>query len=541
MFNNMKIGTRLGLCFGLMLFIIGSVSVIGVTQMGAIDERTQVLANDKWPKTVWSNDIIDSINVVARAMRNILLWRDANEVAKEQTRIVEAIQLIDERIAKLDGLVRSAEGRRLLGAVKEARDGYLVDQREFLRLVGAGKKEQATALLLTRVRKSQGSYLSAVDALIKHQGEGVDKAAIEAGAAYQAGRNLLVGLALIGILLAAGVGYWITRSITTPIREAVGVAHALAGGDLTVRVEVKNRDETGALLAAMKEMVEKISGVIGEVSSAAEALSSASEEVSATAQSLSQGASEQAASVEETSSTTEQASASIKQNSENALVTNGIAEKASQQAIEGGAAVRETVDAMKEIADKIGVIEDIAYKTNLLALNAAIEAARAGEHGKGFAVVADEVRKLAERSQVSAQAISSLASGSVKIAERAGALLDEMLPSIKKTAELVQEIAASSEEQATGISQLNTAISQLEKVAQQSASSSEELASTSEEMSSQAGQLMETIRFFKVEVGTVEKAAAPKAAVGRVRGGRPHDATDHGRGERDFERLGVVA
>jgi len=226
----------------------------------------------------------------------------------------------------------------------------------------------------------------------------------------------------------------------------------------------------------------------------------------------------------------------VAQNAENAKVTDNMANTASQQATEGGQAVGETVDAMKQIADKIGIIEDIAYKTNLLALNAAIEAARAGEHGKGFAVVADEVRKLAERSQVSAQEISELAGNSVKIAERAGQLLEEMLPSIKRTADLVQEISAASEEQATGVNQVNTAVAQLDKVSQQSASSSEELASTAEEMSSQAQQLNETVGFFRVAQGKAAKVIthAPFKASGHPSAlhGTAHDLE-----EDDFERF----
>jgi len=307
------------------------------------------------------------------------------------------------------------------------------------------------------------------------------------------------GSLVAAVLLVIGLAAWIiSRSITTPLNDAVGVANQLAAGDLTARIEVNSKDETGMLLTAMKNMVEKLSQVIGEVRSSADSLSSASEEVSATAQSMSQASSEQAASVEETSASVEQMSASINQNTENAKVTNGMAESASKQANEGGVAVKDTVTAMKSIADKIGIIDDIAYQTNLLALNAAIEAARAGEHGKGFAVVAAEVRKLAERSQVAAQEIGEVAKGSVSLAERAGKLLDEIVPAIGKTSDLVQEIAAASEEQTSGVAQINTAMGQLNQITQQNASSSEELAATAEEMSGQAEQLQQLVGFFKV-------------------------------------------
>ncbi|WP_168798546.1 methyl-accepting chemotaxis protein [Herbaspirillum sp. ST 5-3] len=299
---------------------------------------------------------------------------------------------------------------------------------------------------------------------------------------------------LIGLLLA----YFVGRNITRSLAQAVQVATSLSEGDLTAQIEVRSRDETGQLLSAMKIMVEKLGQIIGEVRGAADNLSSASEEVSATAQSMSQATSEQAASVEETSATLEQATASINQNAENAKVTDGMASKAAKEANEGGEAVAQTVTAMKSIAAKIGIIDDIAYQTNLLALNAAIEAARAGEHGKGFAVVAAEVRKLAERSQVAAQEIGEVASSSVQLAERAGKLLDEIVPSISKTSDLVQEIAAASEEQSRGVTQINTAMVQLNQITQQNASSSEELAATAEEMSSQAQQLQQAVSFFKM-------------------------------------------
>ena len=293
---------------------------------------------------------------------------------------------------------------------------------------------------------------------------------------------------------------WATRRMVAfPLRKAVAMAEKLAAGDLAVDIEeARSRDEAGTLLAAMKQMVAQFAHTIGEVRSAADNLASASEEVSATSQGLSQASSEQAASVEETTSSMEQMTASIQQNTENAKVTDGMATKAAKDAVEGGEAVEQTVAAMRNIAEKISIIDDIAYQTNLLALNAAIEAARAGEHGKGFAVVAAEVRKLAERSQVAAAEIGEVAGSSVDLAERAGKLLGEIVPAIQKTSDLVQEIAAGSEEQASGVGQINDAMEQLNQITQQNASSSEELSATAEEMSAQAQQLQQVMSFFKL-------------------------------------------
>ncbi|MBK9348863.1 MAG: nitrate- and nitrite sensing domain-containing protein [Sulfuritalea sp.] len=311
------------------------------------------------------------------------------------------------------------------------------------------------------------------------------------------GLGIAVATTLILIALCAGFVLLLTRMLRD-MHELSEAARHLAEGDLRVKVRVDRKDEIGELQDSIAQTVERLVGTIDEVRLAADSLNSAADQVSATAQSLSQSSSEQAASVEETTASIEQMTASIMQNTENAKVTDNMATKSSSEAEQGGKAVKDTVEAMKSIAGKIGIIDDIAYQTNLLALNAAIEAARAGEHGKGFAVVAAEVRKLAERSQVAAQEIGQLAGSSVKLAEQAGKLLDEMVPSIKKTSDLVQEIAAASQEQSQGVGQINGAMGQLNKATQQNASASEELAATAEEMGGQAAQLQELMEFFKL-------------------------------------------
>jgi len=290
----------------------------------------------------------------------------------------------------------------------------------------------------------------------------------------------------------------LSDTVDTAFKDTIHVAQALEQGDLTQTVTRNYEGAFDQVKQSLNNTVAKLSQTITEVVSAADQLGNASEQISATSQSLSQASSEQAASVEETSASIEQMAASINQNTENARVTDGMASKASKEAAEGGVAVKQTVSAMKDIANKIGIIDDIAYQTNMLALNAAIEAARAGEHGKGFAVVAAEVRKLAERSQVAAQEIGQLAETSVSTAESAGELLDAIVPSIAKTSDLVQEIAAASQEQSAGVSQVNTAMSQMNQITQQNASASEELASTAEEMTGQAEQLQSLMSFFKI-------------------------------------------
>jgi len=302
----------------------------------------------------------------------------------------------------------------------------------------------------------------------------------------------------IGTIVALLLGIIITRMITGPINKSVNLAKEIASGDLTKTVDIDQKDEIGQLAKALNEMVEQLTSIVGEINGASQNVASGSEELSSTAQQLSQGATEQASSVEETSASMEEMGSNIQQNADNSQQTEKISLKASKDAQESGEAVSEAVNAMKEIATKISIIEEIARQTNLLALNAAIEAARAGEHGKGFAVVAAEVRKLAERSQNAAGEISELSATSVNVAEKAGEMLNKLVPDIQKTSELVQEISASSAEQNSGSEQISKAIQQLDSVIQQNAGATEEMASTSEELSSQAQALQDSIAFFKV-------------------------------------------
>jgi methyl-accepting chemotaxis protein len=366
-------------------------------------------------------------------------------------------------------------------------------------------------------------------------------------------RTLVMG-GMLGTVLAVVLALLLGRGIVRPLNDALAAMTRLAQGDLSVEVEARGGDETGRMLAGMRDMirslrqmtrvaeslaagdmtvhvtprsendtlgqafstmVRKLSAMIGEVRSGASALSSAASQVSATSQALSQGTSSQAASVEETSATLEHLSSTINQNAENSRLTEQMATKGAQDAEESGRAVAETVEAMTAIAEKISIVEEIAYQTNLLALNAAVEAARAGEHGKGFAVVATEVRKLAERSQAAAREIGGLAGSSVKIAGRSGELLKQLVPAIRKTAELVQEVSAASKEQASGVSQMTKAMGQVDQVTQRNASAAEELASTAEELSSQALALQQLMGFFRIhglDDGGVRAPPQPKRA-----------------------------
>ena len=564
MFANMKVATRLAVGFGTLTLLLLIISVISVLRLATVNDATGMIVKDRMPKVLLSNEAILKTVDNGRWLRAMLLANTEAEFEENRKRVQDNRALIAENLARLDKVIVLEKGREFFKSITE-KHAALTQKFEPFTALAKSDKAKAAEYLKAEFLPANSAFEKSLDALADFQGDLMENGAQDAEETYRHTRTLIVGLAVAAVLSAAGVAFLITRGLLRLLGGepdyAAGILKRVAVGDLSVDVQTRPGDQTSMLFAVqqttcqLKQVVgevgqvmagvsegdlsrsivgtyqgafdeikanvnntiAKLSEVVADVNGSAESLAGASEEVSATAQALSQAASEQAAGVEETSASLEQMTASISQNTENAKVTDGMATQAATQASEGGEAVKATVSAMKQIAQKIGIIDDIAYQTNLLALNAAIEAARAGEHGKGFAVVAAEVRKLAERSQVAAQEIGTVASSSVELAERAGQLLDQMVPNIKKTSDLVQEISAASEEQSSGVGQINSAVGQLSQTTQQNASSSEELAATAEEMSGQAEQLQQTMAFFKIGPGHQRTLPAVSATPGQHR------------------------
>lgn len=508
MISNMKIGTRLGLGFALVLSAVLGLGMLSIQALSATNAQLGRTVGTDVAKLEAALELNLWTRANTRRIFELAVARDASERKHVLERMAVNSGHASKARDRLNELVSQPDGKALLERIRsslsEARAGYLKVEK----LAEADKSAEAMQLVKSEVDPAINKLTGQLGEMVIMQRKMLEQSVVDSATAFTFTRNAVVVVIAAVVVLGFLLAWSVTRSITRPLREAVEASNRLAEGDLTVKLDSGAKDETGQLLRAMGGMIAKLTQVVAEVKGGAQGIASASEQVSATAQSLSQASSEQAAGVEETSASIEQMTASIAQNTENARVTDGMATKAAAEAAEGGEAVKATVAAMKQIAQKIGIIDDIAYQTNLLALNAAIEAARAGEHGKGFAVVAAEVRKLAERSQVAAQEIGSVAESSVDLAEKAGRLLDEMVPNIRKTSDLVQEITAASEEQTAGVGQINAAVGQLSQATQQNASSSEELAATAEEMSGQAEQLQESMAFFKVEAGQVAPVAA---------------------------------
>ena len=504
---NMKIAHRLTLGFGLAvlaLILVGGLAIRGVMNL---KENLDSIVDVNNPEAAAATRMVDFAQEMRVQVRQILLEKTPAEKKLPIENFLRAQENYNKQEAELQRLFEkyasqtSARERELTAAILIARQAAFSQIQKLLELDGKGLNDEAADHLRDNVTPAMGKLNNALREIAKEEENLTNTAALGVKADAEALRSTLIGCILAAAFILALIAWMIIRSILNSLGgdplQVKEIVEKVAQGDFTIQIPLLNNDND-SLLKSFAGMVKRLSGVLSEVNYMSSNLFSASEQLASTATGLSSGAVQQAASVEQTSASVEEMSATINQNTDNAKVADGIASKTAGSATETGNAVDNMVHAMKEIAGRITMINDIANKTDLLAINAAIEAARAGEHGKGFATVAVEVRKLAERSQVAAREIGDLAMRSVGIAEKAGNQLSEMLPGINQTATLVQEIAAGSREQATGIRQINQAMSQISSTMQTAASSAEELSATAEEVSSSAGQLQELMQQFSL-------------------------------------------
>ena len=532
---NLKIGPRMGFAFATVIALAAVVVVIGITRLSHLNESLNKIGEDRLPKVVTLVEIADDVNLVARELRNQLIWDDPAKLAGSREIIEKSRETITKAYEKLTPTIRSEEGKKLLAATLEARAAFTPVSTQMQELVKTGKAAEAEALLDSKLRPAQHAYMDALEKLKNMQLAQVEEEVKAGETEYTQAKWLMFGLLAAMAAMGTLLGWWITRSITHPVAQALDVAEKVAAGDLSSRIEVTGTDEVGRLLGALKAMNESLVRIVGTVRSASDSIATGSAEIASGNADLSQRTEEQASALEETAASMEELGSTVKQNADNAQQANQLAMGASTVAVRGGEMVGQVVETMKgindsskKIADIITVIDGIAFQTNILALNAAVEAARAGEQGRGFAVVASEVRNLAQRSAEAAKEIKSLITASVErveqgttLVDQTGATMEEIVTSIKRVTDIMGEINSASREQSTGVNQVGEAVGQMDQVTQQNAALVEESAAAAESLKQQAQQLVTAVAVFKLGSEGMHHGAASSAPTHKLAAHRP--------------------
>ena len=540
MLKNLSIKVRLLAGFGIVMFLSALLAVIALISIRNINGDIERIVNDRWPKTVQANNIIDNVNVVARALRNAIILEDAEMVKKELDRIPEAIKVVTENLDKLEKAINSDKGKQLLNDLKGKRTAYRDDLTKAMELIKGGKKKEAGLYLVNTLRKTQSAYFAATEDLIKYQSQLMDDAGKDAAGKAKKTLIVIIVLILAATILAIGISLVTVRSITVPLSEGVDVANRLAAGDLTASVTIRSNDEIGALMTAMDNMVKRLRELIGKIKYAADNMASGSEQLSASAEEISRGMDDQSSRSSQIATAAEEMSQTVVDVAKNTANIAQISSQAFDQASDGEGIVKRSVDeaqaialtvsesaqvmqrlgdSSRQIGDIVGVINDIADQTNLLALNAAIEAARAGEQGRGFAVVADEVRKLAERTTQATSQINSMISSiqnevehagvamnnttsrveiGVEFSRKAGDSLGNIVGSVNNLQSMVQQIASATEEMSTVSETISSDIQGIAAGSKEISAGSGQIAQASSDLAKLATELQSVVRQFKV-------------------------------------------
>ncbi|MGO7593472.1 methyl-accepting chemotaxis protein [Rhizobium ruizarguesonis] len=542
---------KLAAAFGFVILLLVGSAVYGIISLSSLNDAVGNLISGPAKRLELALEAKTAELNAVRWQKNALLEMDP-EVARKDYQ--NSAKSLDEMVVFATGgqQLATAEGKPTWDRLVELAKRFSEGSNKVASIQESGDRAAAAALSSGEVRALVMELEDVFETLVTLQQKSMTQADNDTDVLYSSTKNMLIGIAIGASVIAFAAALWIALGVNSGLRKIMNVASAVAIGDLNQKVEINSNDEikdlvntinvmTGNLRStagianqiangdltvspkplsekdtlgiALEQMVERLRGVVSDAAAAAENVSAGSQELSSSSEQVSQGATEQAASAEEASASMEEMAANIKQNADNAAQTEKIARQSAKDAEMSGEAVTRAVQAMRTIAEKIGIVQEIARQTDLLALNAAVEAARAGEHGKGFAVVASEVRKLAERSQSAAAEISSMSGDTVKAAQDAGDMLGRLVPDIRKTAELVSEISAACREQDVGASQINEAIQQLDKVTQQNAGASEQMSATSEELATQAEELQASIAFFKVDTASNRQSRTPAAKV----------------------------